>query len=58
MIGWVVAWKCFVACLFFDESQQPTADHTKAKMYPVISDFKAFFTTSRTWLDAPNLVEV
>src|SRR5690606_32362235 len=24
MTGWPVAWKCFVACLFFDESQQPT----------------------------------
>src|SRR5215207_6069356 len=24
MIGCVVAWKCFVACLFFEESQHPT----------------------------------
>jgi hypothetical protein len=24
MIGWEVAWKCLVACLFLDESQQPT----------------------------------
>src|SRR5208283_5347955 len=22
--GWAVLWKCLVACLFFDESQQPT----------------------------------
>src|SRR5215204_3920050 len=24
MIGWPLAWKCLVACLFFEESQQPT----------------------------------
>src|ERR1700733_15071639 len=24
MTGCLVAWKCFVACLFLDESQQPT----------------------------------
>ena len=24
MIGCCVLWKCLVACLFFDESQQPT----------------------------------
>ena len=24
MTGWPLAWKCFVACLFLEESQQPT----------------------------------
>src|SRR5438132_6978506 len=24
MMGWPVVWKCRVACLFFEESQQPT----------------------------------
>src|SRR5438477_8760722 len=27
MIGWLVEWKCLVACLFFDWSQQPTWPH-------------------------------
>src|SRR6185369_17311621 len=26
--GCLVRWKCFVACLFFDESQQPTCPHS------------------------------
>src|SRR6266852_318045 len=29
MIGWLVAWKCLVACLFFEESQQPTCPHVR-----------------------------
>src|SRR5262249_31714158 len=29
MIGCLVAWKCLVACLFFDESQQPTWPHER-----------------------------
>src|SRR2546422_6997206 len=28
MIGCLVLWKCFVACLFFEESQQPTCPHS------------------------------
>src|SRR5579864_4136593 len=28
-MGWFVAWKCLVACLFFDESQQPTCPHSR-----------------------------
>src|SRR3954468_17798623 len=24
MIGWWLPWKCLVACVFFEESQQPT----------------------------------
>src|SRR4030081_768910 len=28
MMGWPVARKCFVACLFFDESQHPTWPQT------------------------------
>src|SRR5438552_16206197 len=29
MTGWPVAWKCFVACLFLEESQQPTCPHVR-----------------------------
>src|SRR5438128_2625560 len=29
MRGWPVAWKCLVACLFGDESQQPTWPHVR-----------------------------
>src|SRR5207237_9072464 len=29
MMGWPVAWKCFVACLPLDESQQPTWPHVR-----------------------------
>src|SRR5713226_5238770 len=29
MTGWLVAWKCFVACLFLEESQQPTWPHVR-----------------------------
>src|SRR6266851_7068667 len=29
MTGWLEAWKCFVACLFFEESQQPTCPHSR-----------------------------
>src|SRR6266446_1724454 len=29
MVGWLVMWKCLVACLFFDESQQPTWPQAK-----------------------------
>src|SRR5690349_14270892 len=29
MTGWPLAWKCFVACLFLDESQQPTWPHVR-----------------------------
>src|SRR5437879_12536303 len=28
MIGCLVLWKCFVACLFFEESQHPTCPHS------------------------------
>ncbi len=28
-MGWVVARKCFVACLFFEESQQPTCPQVR-----------------------------
>src|SRR5438270_8151113 len=28
-MGWPVAWKCFVACLFLEESQQPTWPHVR-----------------------------
>src|SRR5262245_11902163 len=31
MIGWPVAWKCFVACLFLEESQQPTWPHVRQR---------------------------
>src|SRR6202007_2131056 len=31
MIGCWVAWKCFVACLFFEESQQPTWPHVRQR---------------------------
>src|SRR5260370_15276346 len=31
MIGWLVAWKCLVACLFFEESQQPTCPHVRQR---------------------------
>ena len=27
-MGCLVCWKCFVACLFFEESQQPTWPHS------------------------------
>src|ERR1700728_2700677 len=29
MIGWCVAWKCFVACLFGESSQQPTCPQAR-----------------------------
>src|SRR5438876_402265 len=29
MTGWPLAWKCFVACLFLEESQQPTWPHVR-----------------------------
>jgi hypothetical protein len=29
MIGWFVTWKCLVACLFLEESQQPTCPHSR-----------------------------
>src|SRR5947209_5659843 len=29
MTGWPLAWKCAVACLFFEESQQPTWPHVR-----------------------------
>src|SRR4051812_18457476 len=29
MIGCRVEWKCFVACLFFESSQQPTCPHSR-----------------------------
>src|SRR5215469_1488046 len=29
MRGWEAWWKCLVACLFFDESQQPTWPHSR-----------------------------
>jgi hypothetical protein len=29
MMGWLVARKCFVACLFFEESQQPTCPQVR-----------------------------
>src|SRR5947209_18499887 len=28
-MGWLVAWKCLVACLFLEESQQPTWPHSR-----------------------------
>src|SRR5260370_40486975 len=31
MIGWLVAWKCLVACLFFESSQQPTCPHERRR---------------------------
>src|SRR5438445_10092790 len=31
MTGWPVAWKCFVACLFLEESQQPTWPHVRQR---------------------------
>src|SRR6266566_5940924 len=31
MIGWLVAWKCLVACLFFESSQQPTCPHSRQR---------------------------
>src|SRR6266568_3100161 len=31
MSGWLVAWKCLVACLFFEESQQPTCPHVRQR---------------------------
>src|SRR5690242_8167532 len=31
MTGWCVWWKCWVACLFFEESQQPTWPHDRQR---------------------------
>src|SRR5438067_678694 len=31
MTGWPLAWKCFVACLFLEESQQPTWPQVKQR---------------------------
>src|SRR5712692_4441468 len=31
MIGWLVAWKCLVAYLFFESSQQPTCPQVRQR---------------------------
>src|SRR6266566_4683218 len=31
IIGWFVAWKCLVACLFFESLQQPTCPHSRQR---------------------------
>src|SRR5260221_9085083 len=57
MIGWLVAWKCLVACLFFESSQQPTCPHSRQrrKCTQVSPIFKqsshplALGVTSRIW---------
>src|SRR6266849_3703024 len=57
MIGWTVAWKCLVACLFLDESQQPTCPHSRQRrrwthVSPILKQSSQPFAlgvTSRIW---------
>ena len=49
MSGCLLRWKCLVACLFFDESQQPTWPHSRHKpqMDPRIASLDALFAHMR-----------
>src|SRR2546421_13007645 len=57
MIGWLVAWKCLVACLFFESSQQPTCPQVRQRrrcthVSPVFKQSShplALGVTSRIW---------
>ena len=57
-MGWVVARKCFVACLFFEESQQPTCPQVRhilkwtqrSFIFKHSSQPAALGLTSRIWL--------
>src|SRR6266446_6763250 len=57
MIGCFVLWKCFVACLLGDESQQPTCPHSRqrrrwtqvAPIFRQSSQPSALGVTSRIW---------
>src|SRR5579864_6431210 len=57
MIGWLVAWKCLVACLFFESSQQPTCPQVRQRrrctqLSPIFKQSShplALGVTSRIW---------
>src|SRR6266700_578061 len=57
-IGWFVAWKCLVACLFLEESQQPTCPHSRQRrrcthVSPIFKQSSQPFAlgvTCRIWL--------
>ncbi len=53
-MGWLVAWKCLVACLFFEESQQPTCPHSRQRrkctqVSPVFKQSSHPFALGLTW---------
>src|SRR2546421_4114533 len=56
-MGWPVAWKCRVACLFFEESQQPTCPQIRhsrrcTQVSPIFRQSSQPFAlgvTSRIW---------
>src|SRR5438874_1649729 len=64
MIGWFVAWKCLVACLFLEESQQPTCPHSRQRrrcthVSPVFKQSSQPFAlgvTCRIWLRCVHCV--
>src|SRR6266851_1506857 len=57
MIGWLVAWKCLVACVFFESSQQPTCPQVRQRrrctqLSPIFKQSShplALGVTSRIW---------
>src|SRR6266849_3951248 len=66
MIGWLVAWKCWVACLFFEESQQPTCPHVRQRrrcthVSPIFKQSShpcALGVTSRIWSRCVHVVAI
>jgi hypothetical protein len=60
MIGWLVAWKCLVACLFFESSRASDmpAFEADAQVYPGVADFQAILTPISTRCDFTYLVKM
>src|SRR5690349_21875608 len=62
MIGWLVVWKCLVACLFFESSQQPTCPQVRQRrrctqLSPIFKQSShplALGVTSRIWSRWPH----
>jgi hypothetical protein len=53
MTGRRVAWKCAVACLFGESSQQPTRPQVR-QMQPLAAAFQAFLAAERARRDVPD----
>src|ERR1700686_5398587 len=60
MIGWLVAWKCLVACLFFDWSRASDMPAFKAdaQVYPGVADFQAILAPISARCDLTYLVKM